>query len=594
MENKISNRVNALRRLMSERNIATFIIPGTDPHLSEYIAEHWKSRDWVSGFNGSAGTVVIATDEAGLWTDSRYFLQADAQLKGSGIKLYKQGLPDTPTITEWLAATLPSGSTVAIDGSLFSAAETQRISQFFQKYNIRLITDFTPFDLIWEDRPSIPMDHIFIHPETFSGESLNSKITKILERISQEDANATLLTALDEIAWTLNLRGTDVECNPVAICYAYLSDKERILFADVKKIDKKTAEYLKKYNIQLAEYGKIHSFLKSLPQDITIWIDPNKVNFSLLSTIPQTNKIVLSGSPIALLKSIKNETEISGFREAMVRDGVALVKFFRWLDQHIDNGEITERTVGDKLNEFRGDQTYHVGESFGTIAGFNEHGAIVHYKATPESDATLSRKGFLLVDSGAQYFDGTTDITRTIALGDLTEQQKKDYTLVLKGHIAIATCRFPQGTRGAQIDVLARHFLWDNGLNYLHGTGHGIGHFLNVHEGPQNIRMEENPTPLIPGMVTSNEPGVYRANEYGIRIENLILTVDDRLTDFGRFYKFETLTLFPIDKKGINKNMLTPEEIEWLNKYHQQVYDRLSPLLDNEEKCWLRDATSSL
>ncbi|MCP9613063.1 aminopeptidase P family protein [Coprobacter tertius] len=594
MNKNIPTRVKDLRLKMADKKINAYIIPGTDPHQSEYSANHWKARGWISGFNGSAGTAVVTIDDAGLWTDSRYFLQAEIQLEGTGFKLFKQGLPGTPSIQEWLAATLPSGATVAIDGSMFPYKEYESLATYFTNKGLTLVTDFSPFDSIWKDRPEIPTDPAFVYDEKYSGESTECKISKILEKIGKDEANAILLSALDEIAWTLNIRGTDVQCNPVAICFAYISDNERVLFMDARKVSEEMSEYLKKNKIQLADYTKIYDFLSKRKGD-SVFIDPSKVNYKLVSSLNSSCKKIFGTSPVAWLKSIKNETEIAGFRDAMIRDGVALVKFFRWLEANIPSGKVSEITISEKLREFRSRQALYVGESFGTIAGFNEHGAIVHYSATPESNATIYNKGFLLIDSGAQYLDGTTDITRTIALGELTEEQKRNFTLVLKGHIAIATCIYPQGTRGAQIDVLARHFLWNEGLNYLHGTGHGIGHFLNVHEGPQNIRLEENPTPLTPGMVTSDEPGVYLAGKYGIRTENLILTVHHSHNDeFGDFNAFEVLTLFPIDKRAIDKSLLNEKELQWLNDYHCKVYEKLSPGLDNEEKEWLKKATEAI
>ncbi len=587
-------RVKALRQIMKENRIDAFIIPGTDPHQSEYSAAYWKARGWISGFTGSAGTAVVTVDKAGLWTDSRYFLQAELQLKGSDFVLFKQGLAETPSIQEWLAEVLSPGSTVAIDGAMFSYSDALEMKKFFKTKTISFVTNFDPFDSIWHNRPQIPSDPIFAYPEKYSGESTESKIDSILENISKYGANSLLLSALDEIAWILNIRGTDVECNPVAICYAFLSEQERVLFINAKKINTETAEYLKSNKIKIAGYDKIHDYLQALPEGVKLYIDPAKINYSLVNAISQQNAIVFGKTPVAMPKSIKNETEIAGFRAAMIRDGVALVKFFYWLEQNVPTGHVSEITIAEKLREFRSQQDLYVGESFSTIAGYGAHGAIVHYSATPESNVTIKNEGFLLIDSGAQYLDGTTDITRTVALGPLSDRQKRDFTLVLKGHIAIATSIFPQGTRGAQIDAFARHFLWNYGLNYLHGTGHGIGHFLNVHEGPQNIRLEENPTPLTPGMVTSNEPGVYIAGEYGIRTENLILTVHHSTTDFGDFNAFETLTFFPIDKKAIDITLLTADEKEWLNNYHKTVYEKLSPQLVGAEKEWLRKATEAL
>ena len=587
-------RLDALRNEMRKKGISAFIVPGTDPHLSEYSAEHWKARGWISGFNGSAGTAVITTDKAGLWTDSRYFLQAAQQLKDSGFDLFKDGLPETPAINDWLITELPAGSVIAVDGTLFSAAEARNMKQIFEDSELKFISDFTPFNTIWADRPKIPDNKLFIHNEKFSGESVDNKVNRVLEQVRKNKATSTLLAALDEIAWVFNVRGSDVECNPVVICYAFLSDTQRILFIDSQKLTEESTAYLKKEGITFRPYTDILPFLASLPEDTSILVDPKKVNYTLINTIPGHCIIRETTSPVSMLKSVKNPVQIEGIKTAMKRDGVALVRFFRWLEAHLSDGNVTEITVAEKLKEFRSAGKHYVGESFSTIAGFNEHGAIVHYSATPESNATLSTNGFLLIDSGAQYLDGTTDITRTIALGELTPEQKQDFTLVMKGHIALATAHYPQGTRGAQLDVLARHYLWNEGLNYLHGTGHGVGHFLNVHEGPQNIRLEENPTPLMPGMVTSNEPGLYRTGKYGIRCENLVLTVNDRETEFGRFYKFETLTLFPFDKKAFDKTLMTKEEIEWLNNYHETVYRTLSPELTNEEQEWLRNATSAL
>ena len=559
-------RLKALREEMGKAGITAFIIPGTD--------------------------AVVTTNQAGLWTDSRYFLQAAQQLEGSGFELFKEGLPDTPTIEQWLLKTLPQGATVAIDGTLFGASQAAKMKQNFESHGLHFVSEFTPFDTIWEGRPSIPKNEVFIHEEKYSGESVADKMNRIMEQVHQAGAEALLLAALDEIAWAFNIRGNDVECNPVVVCYAYIDDDRRILFIDQDKIGDTVCQYLKKNAVEIMPYDSIFDFVGSLPVEKKVFVDTNKINYTLLNKLNATS--VSGQSPIALLKSIKNETQLAGTREAMIRDGVALVRFFRWLEQNIDSGKVTEITVAEKLREFRSQQNLYVGESFATIAGFNEHGAIVHYTATPESNATITRRGFLLIDSGAQYLDGTTDITRTISLGNLSPRQKRDFTLVMKGHIALATCHFPQGTRGSQLDALARHFLWDDHLNYLHGTGHGVGHFLNVHEGPQNIRLEENPTPLMPGMITSNEPGLYRTGEYGIRCENLILTVPDYQNEFGMFYRFETLTLFPFDTEALDLSIMTEKEIEWLNNYHEMVYDRLSPMLNEEEQQWLHRKTTSI
>ncbi|MEG0950108.1 MAG: aminopeptidase P family protein [Bacteroidales bacterium] len=594
MNNTIQHRLSALRNEMKKQGIDAFIIPGTDPHMSEYIADHWKCREWISGFDGSAGTVVVTANDAGLWTDSRYFLQAGIQLKDTGITLFKEGLPDTPSIETHLINTLPAGSTVAIDGNLFGIASAAMMRNRFESKELNFRTDFYPFNAIWEDRPAIPKDMIFVYPEEFCGESALSKRARILEALQPQGANALLLTALDDIAWALNLRGTDVECNPVAICYVFMSEKENILFIDKDKLTVEVKEYLQHNNILTASYDKIGDFLGQLPENYRLLLDPAKVNDFLLNAVSSECHKTQATSPVALLKAVKNETEIEGFRKAMAKDGVALVRFFRWLEENIPSGNVTEQTVAEKLIEFREQQENYVGESFSTIAGYKGHGAIVHYRATPESDATIHNDGFLLIDSGAQYFDGTTDITRTVILGEPTERQKRDFTLVLKGHINLGMTRFPQGTRGDQLDVLARRALWDLHLNYLHGTGHGIGHFLNVHEGPQSIRLNHNPTLLVPGMVTSNEPGLYITDQYGIRHENLILTVEDGESEFGKFYSFETLTLFPFDLKGIDASLLSAEEKAWLNAYHQKVYDKLSPALNAEEQAWLAEKTKAI
>lgn len=591
---KVSERIARLRKLMKEKGIDAFIIPGSDPHISEYPAAHWKSRAWISGFTGSAGTVVITAGKAGLWTDSRYFLQAEAQLKGSGIDLFKDGLPETPSLKDWLVLELPAGNYIGIDGDVYAASEVQLLKTFFDYYNITLETDFKPFDLIWANRPGIPSDKIFVLPDEFSGISAKEKIDDILKEVMKEDAEITVLGSLDAIAWLFNIRGTDVEYNPVAICYAVISAKEAVLFIHREKLTTEVIDYLKDQNIILADYTEVFDYVKKFPAGQKVLVNPAKLNYSLYDSISGTIKEI-AVHPVDMFKAIKSETEITGFRNALLRDGVALTKFYIWFENALDTGEkVTELDLSRRLRHFRSEQSLYFGESFETIAGYNEHGAIVHYAATKESNATIERKGLLLIDSGAQYFDGTTDVTRTVAVGEISEQMCVDYTLVLKGHIALAQARFPQGTKGCQLDILARKSLWDNGLNYLHGTGHGIGHFLNVHEGPQSVRIDFNPTSLQPGMITSNEPGVYRTGEYGIRIENLTLTVPAEKTSFGSFYRFETLTLCPIDKKPIKKALLSANEIEWLNQYHSEVYEKLSPLLSETEKAWLKEKTEAI
>jgi Xaa-Pro aminopeptidase len=586
----IKERIQLLREAMSAQNIGACIIPSTDSHISEYTPEHWKTRKWISGFTGSAGTVVITSTRAVLWTDSRYFLQAADQLQGSGIELFKMGLPDTPAYSDWLAGELSEGDTVGLEGAVFAASEAKSLIQFFTGKNIQVNSFFAPYDAIWKDRPAIPINKTFILPEQFSGLSTREKIQQTLQAIRKEGAEQTILAALDSIAWLFNLRGNDVEYNPVSVAYAAVSEKETILFIYPEKLTQEVTDYLKGEGVILADYEKITDYISRIPARTKLLVTPAKINYKLYTSIPQNVKVIeTTVHPVDQLKSIKNETEIAGIRKAMQRDGVALVKFLIDLEKTLKTGEkITEIDISEKLRHYRSEQAYYFGESFGTIAGYGPHGAIVHYGATQESNAEILQEGILLVDSGAQYFDGTTDITRTLAVGEVSAEMKKDYTNVLKGHIALATARFPRGTVGMQLDTLARQFLWQNATNYMHGTGHGVGHFLNVHEGPQNIRTEYNPTPLQPGMVTSNEPGLYRANAYGIRIENLILTIQERSSEFGDFYAFETLTLCLIDKKPIDKSLLTEAEIEWLNNYHQKVYDLLSPSLSEEEKIWLK------
>ncbi|SBW04586.1 aminopeptidase P family protein [uncultured Dysgonomonas sp.] len=592
MSNTIHKRLNALRRFMEEKGLHAFIIPSTDSHLSEYPALHWASREWISGFTGSAGTVVVTREKAGLWTDSRYFLQAASELDGTGIDLFKDGLPQTPAIDEWLASELGKGDYVGIDGNVYAAKEAFSLTHKLNIKGLHLISDYDPFDTIWHDRPEIPKNPFFVLPEKYTGEPARKKIARICDSVEKNGAESLLVASLDTIAWIFNIRGNDVKCNPVTVSYAYISRNETVLFIDPKKLSEETTDYLKAEGVTVAEYSKVYDYVSNIKTSVCL--DSSKITFSLYNTIPTENRIVDIPSPADLMKSIKNEAEIQGFNNAMERDGVALVHFFMWLEKAVPKGGVTEIMIPEKLVEYRSRQDNFVGESFDTISGYGPNGAIVHYHVSPESSVEIKPEGFLLVDSGAQYFDGTTDITRTVAVGSLTEQMKKDYTMVLKGHISLATAIYPQGTRGSQLDILARKSMWDNGINYLHGTGHGIGHFLNVHEGPQSIRMNENPTTLQIGMVTSNEPGLYRAGKYGIRTENLILTQHETTTEFGDFYSFKTLTLCPIDTTPVVKEMLAKEEIIWLNEYHKFVYDRLSPLLTEEEKGWLKEKTNEI
>lgn len=589
------DRISALREQMKLHHIDAYIIPSTDPHLSEYPASRWKSRAWVSGFTGSAGTVVITSDKAGLWTDSRYFIQAETELTGTGINLYRQGLPDTPSYTEFLIQTLSCGSTVGFDAQCFGAGEAQNLIAAFKRKKINIESSYDLIEAIWKDRPSIPQEPFFAYPAEYAGATTEEKLNRVNNALHQAGADCTVLCTLDEIAWTFNIRGTDVSYNPVVVSYAFVSENENVLFVEREKLEKETADALMYAGVIIADYNKIIPYLNNLKEDTIILVDKAKTNLSVYNAIPQHCTKVETASPVALLKSVKNETELKGFRNAMVKDGISLTKFFMWLEASLAGGEpLTEIQITEQLTAFRSEQPFYVSDSFGTICGYNEHGAIVHYSATPETASVVRNEGMLLIDSGAQYFDGTTDITRTVALGEPNEAMIKDFTRVLKGHISLGKCKFPQGTRGSQLDILARKALWDNGLNYLHGTGHGIGHFLNVHEGPQSIRMDENPVTLQPGMVLSNEPGLYRTGEYGIRIENLIRVQEDSETEFGKFYSFETLTLFPIDRKLIDPAMLSVRERAWLNKYHQFVFDTLTPHLNADEQAWLKQQTAEI
>ena len=593
MNSTINNRIAALRAHIAQEQIQAFIIPSTDPHLSEYVAPHWQSREWISGFTGSAGTVVVTAKDAGLWTDSRYFLQAARQLEGTCITLYKEMLPETPHSPEFLSAHLQEGDCVGIDGKMFSAEEVEHLQKELKKSGIRIKSIADPMQLLWTDRPAMPLAPAFVYDTKYAGMSFTEKLPAVRQAMEAAGADSLLLSALDEIAWLLNIRGNDVHCNPVVVSYLLIEKDKVNYFVQPQKVTPELAEYFSANGISVHPYEEIGDYLNSFNAH-SILMNPAKTNYAIYSAIRPGCLIINGASPVALLKAIRNKQEIAGIHAAMQRDGVALVKFLKWLDEAVPAGKETEISVDKKLHTFRAAQPLYMGESFDTIAGYKEHGAIVHYEATPETDVTLKPEGFLLLDSGAQYLDGTTDITRTIALGPLTEEEKTDYTLILKGHIALAMAVFPEGTRGAQLDVLARMPIWKERMNYLHGTGHGVGHFLNVHEGPQSIRMNENPVALQPGMVTSNEPGVYKAGSHGIRTENLVLTVPAGEGMFGKYLKFETLTLCPICRKGIIKELLTAEEIGWLNDYHRTVYEKLSPDLNNDEKEWLKEACKAV
>ena len=593
---EIRNRLAAFRQEMKKRQLSAFIVPSTDPHSGEYVPEHWETRKWISGFTGSAGTAVITLSDAGLWTDSRYFIQAEEQLEGTGITLFKDRLPKTPSIGEWLGSILKEGDKVGIDGWVNSHQEAQGLYNELKTYGLSLesMTEDI-FTTLWEDRPSMPQTPVFILGEELTGASCTEKINRIREAISKNGASAIILSALDEIAWTLNLRGDDVHCNPVFISYLLISEEGYTLYILEEKITDEVRSYLKEHRVEIKTYPSLAEDIRTFKEKHrgVLQISPlaNEALYNLSSTYTDA---IVAPSPVALMKAVKNEIEQAGFRKAMERDGVALVKFLRWLEEAVPAGGESELSVDKKLYEFRAEQAYFKGISFDTIAGYKEHAAIVHYEATPETDIPLKPEGLLLLDSGAQYLDGTTDITRTLPLGPLTEEEKQDYTLVLKGHLQLQNAQFPAGTCGTQLDVLARSAMWKCGINYLHGTGHGIGHFLCVHEGPHQIRMNHMPTLLEPGMIVTDEPGIYKAGRHGIRIENTLLIVPAQETEFGKFYKFEPLTLCPIAKEAIAICLLNDEELAWFNEYHQMVYDRLHPYLNEEEQAWLKEATSSL
>ncbi len=582
----INERIASLRDVMRKAGVAACIIPGTDPHASEYIADYWKERVWISGFTGSAGTAVVTLTKAGLWTDSRYFLQGEEELKGSGMDLMKMGLPETADIIPWLIDTLKPGEKVAVNAQMFSVNAYAAMKSELETVGIELVS----IDLmkeVWTDRPDLPKKPFYVFDLKYSGQSTTDKIAATRAEMAKLRSQVFVMSALDDIAWLFNIRGNDVDFNPVVIAYALVEENDVTLFVDQDKLTEETKTYLASVGVRIKAYDAIYSVLEQIESSKTVLIDGAKLNRALYESIPAACTKRNAMSPVFKLKSIKNEVEMAGVRQAMVKDGVALTRFFIWLEENLKSGNLNEVSADQTLYEFRSKQENFKGESFSTIAGYGPHGAIVHYRAVPESASTLKPENLFLLDSGGQYLEGTTDITRTVALGTPTVKQKIDFTLVLKGHIALATAKFPSGTRGSQLDILARKAMWDLGINYGHGTGHGVGHFLNVHEGPQNIRMDENPISLQEGMFMSNEPGLYRTNQYGIRTENLIHVIKAEKTEFGEFLKFETVTLFPIDKELIDVEMMSDEDIDWLNNYHKRVYDSLAQKLDENEREWL-------
>ena len=591
MMNKIEERLKLLREELRREHLSAFIFPTTDPHNSEYTADHWKGREWISGFTGSAGVAVVTLKSAALWTDSRYFIQAEEQLRGTEFQLMKQKVEGTPTICEWIASELAdmSDKEIGVDGMVSSVNDVEQLKEELKRRGgITVRTNFDPLQRIWKDRPAIPQNPVVIHPIELAGEETTSKLRRIRQALRQQHADGMLVVALDDIAWTLNLRGSDVHCNPVFVAYLLIASDKATLFINKVKVSDEVRSYLKGQGVEMAEYTEIAKGLRDY-FEYNILLDPDEVCYTLYQQV--TRNIVKETSPIPALKAIKNEREQLGFRSAMLRDGIALVKFLKWLDECIGKEKLTEISVSDKLESLRAEQPLYRGLSFDTIAGYEEHGAIVHYEATPETDVELHAKGLLLIDSGAQYQDGTTDVTRTIALGPLTEEQRRVYTLVLKGHLQLLHLHFPDGASGTQLDAIARQDLWKAGFNYLHGTGHGVGSYLSVHEGPHQIRMEWRPAKMREGMTVTDEPGVYLEGRFGVRIENTLLIAWTQETECGRFLKFEPLTICPIDKRPIIKDMLTDNEQKWLNQYHEMCYERLSPHLAEDEKVWLREAT---
>ena len=593
--NEIKLRLARLRELMKREHLSAFIFPSTDAHQSEYVADHWRGREWISGFNGSAGTAVVTMKSAALWTDSRYFLAAEEQLEDTEYQLMRLKMEGTPTITEWLGKELQDVQSpeVGLDGMVNSYNYVKDLSYSLRKLGgITLRTNLDPLEQIWENRPSLPANPVEIQPLEYAGETLASKVVRIRKSLRELHADGMLVSALDDIAWTLNLRGTDVHCNPVFVSYLLIESDKVSLFVDDNKLSPEVKQYLQDNQVSLYNYNKVEKCLESY-SEYNILLDGDETSYYLWKTV-KCQEIVAAASPIPAMKAVKNKAEIEGYRSAMLKDGVAMVKLLKWLKPAVEAGGQTEISIDEKLTSLRAEQKLFRDISFDTIAGYAQHGAIVHYEATPETDVVLKPEGLILIDSGAQYQDGTTDITRTIALGAVSEEMKHIYTLVLKAHIQLELVKFPDGASGTQLDAVGRECMWREGYNFLHGTGHGVGSYLCVHEGPHQIRMEWMPTPLRAGMTLTDEPGLYLAGKFGVRIENTVLISDYMSTEFGKFLQIEPLTLCPIDTTPIDVDMLLPEEIDWLNAYHHSVYEKLSPFLDEEEKIWLENATKPI
>lgn len=591
----IAARLAALREEMRREHLSAFIFPSSDPHNSEYVPSRWEGRKWISGFDGSAGTAVVTLHSAALWTDSRYFLAAEEQLAGTEFQLMRERVEGTPSIAEWIATEIEGAesSEIGVDGMCMNYAECSDLKTDL-KHNggITVRTNLDILDRIWTDRPSVPLNPVSIQPIEYAGESCHDKLGRIRSSLLRRGAGGMLMTQLDDIAWTLNLRGTDVHCTPVFVAWLIVAEEVAVLYIKDEKLSPEVIEYLNAEGVAVDDYDNIIDALNSY-DGYTLLIDPATTNYTL-SQLRGNFNLVSAPSPVPEMKAIKNEVECNGFRNAMQRDGVAMVKFLKWLEEAVPKGCETELSVSAKLRQLRAEQPLFKDESFDTIAGYEEHGAIVHYEPTPDTDVPLRPEGFLLLDSGAQYLDGTTDITRTIQLGKVTDLHRRVYTLVLKGHLSLQNLCFPRGAAGTQLDAVARVAMWREGMNFMHGTGHGVGSYLSVHEGPHQIRQEYRPAPMLEGMTVTDEPGLYLAGKFGVRIENTLLTVPYMTTEFGKFLRFEPLTLCPIDTRPIVVDMLSTEELGLLNAYHKMVYERLSPMLDEEHKAWLADKTRSL
>lgn len=593
---KIDEKLKRLRKLMEDKDLNAYIIADSDPHMSEYVAEHWKMRRWISGFTGSAGVVALTLDKSGLWTDGRYYIQAEDQLKGTEIELFRAGEPNVPSYIKWLGDNLTKGDRIGVCGKYSSSAKIKNLQSNLGKKGIEVVTEYDLIGEIWEDRPATPKEPIFIHDIEYAGKSAREKIEMVRDKMDKHGADHYLIGSLDDIAWLYNIRGADIPYNPVTISYALVSKEEARLFINQSKVEENVANNLRDNGVEVVDYDSIADTLPDLiGDDSSIYIDPDKINYELYSILEEIGcKIIEKQDITTALKAIKNEVEIENLKQTLVRDGVAMVKFLYWLDENLDSGNITEITAAQKLDELRAEQKDNRGASFTSISAYREHAAMMHYAPTEESQYTLERAGMYLIDSGGQYLGGTTDITRTVVLGPITERERRDFTLVLKGNIALARAKFLHGATGSNLDVLARQPIWRYGLDYKCGTGHGVGYFLNVHEGPQNFSQRVNKVVLEEGMVVTNEPGIYIEGGYGIRTENMMLVVEDEVTDSGRFMKFDTITYCPIDIDGIDVSFLDEEEREWLNSYHSEVYTKLSPYLNNREREWLRRATRAI